>query len=100
MVLQQKQADLIWGWDSPGTKITVTFAGQSYAANAGSDGRWAVTLNAQPANAQPQTLTVEGSSRQEIQDVLIGEVWMCSGDVYKRQDLWERCVGRENSARQ
>jgi len=79
MVLQQKQADLIWGWDSPGTKITVTFAGQSYAANAGSDGRWAVTLNAQPANAQPQTLTVEGSSRQEIQDVLIGEVWMCSG---------------------
>src|ERR1700733_1326256 len=79
MVLQQKQANPIWGWDSPGTKITVAFAGQSYPATAGSDGKWTVKLNPQPANATPQTLTVEGSSRQEIHDVLIGEVWMCSG---------------------
>ncbi|HEY3841348.1 MAG TPA: sialate O-acetylesterase [Bryobacteraceae bacterium] len=79
MVLQQKQADPIWGWDSPGTKVTVTFAGQSYSATAASDGKWMVKLAPLPANAAPQTLTIEGSSRREIQDVLIGEVWMCSG---------------------
>ena len=79
MVLQQKQSDLIWGWDAPGTKVTVTFAGQSYSATAASDGKWSARLSPQSANATPQTLTIEGSSRQDIHDVLIGEVWMCSG---------------------
>lgn len=79
MVLQQKQANPIWGWDKPGTKVTVTFAGQTQAATAGADGKWTVKLGAAPANATPQTLTIAGSSRREIRDVLIGEVWMCSG---------------------
>lgn len=79
MVLQQKQSNRIWGWDNPGTKVVVSFAGQSYSAAAGSDGKWTVTLAPLPADAKPQTLMVQGSSRREIQDVLIGEVWMCSG---------------------
>ena len=79
MVLQQKQSDPIWGWDTPGTKVTVTFAGQTKAGAAGADGKWTVQLDPMPVNAQPQTLTIEGTSRKEIQDVLIGEVWMCSG---------------------
>src|ERR1044071_1664081 len=79
MVLQQKQANPIWGWDTPGTKITVTFAGQTQSATAGSDGKWSVKLPAVPANATPQTLTIAASSKREIQDVLVGEVWMCSG---------------------
>jgi sialate O-acetylesterase len=79
MVLQQKQADPIWGWDTPGTNVKVTFAGQGYSTVAGSDGKWSVKLNPVPADSKPQTLTVEGSSRKEIQDVLVGEVWMCSG---------------------
>jgi len=79
MVLQQKQTDLIWGWDTPGTKVTVTFAGQDYSGTAGSDGKWTVKLAPMPANSTPQTLAISGTSRREIQDVLIGEVWMCSG---------------------
>ncbi|MCX8497709.1 MAG: hypothetical protein ORN51_16125 [Akkermansiaceae bacterium] len=79
MVLQQNQADPIWGWDTPGTQITVSFAGQSYAATAGADGKWTVKLAPMPANATPQTLTITGSTKRELQDVLIGEVWMCSG---------------------
>ena len=79
MVLQQRQANPIWGWDTPGTKITVTFSGQAQSATAGEDGGWTVKLAALPANATPQTLTVAGSSQREIQDVLVGEVWMCSG---------------------
>lgn len=79
MVLQQQQANPIWGWDAPGTAITVTFAGQTYTATAGADGSWQVKLAAQPANATPQTLTITGTSKREVADVLVGEVWLCSG---------------------
>lgn len=80
MVLQQQQADPVWGWDTPGTRVTVTFAGQTHTAIAGpGDGRWTVKLSPLPANAVPQTLTIVGSSTRSIQDVLVGEVWMCSG---------------------
>ena len=79
MVLQQKQANPIWGWDKPGTQVTVAFAGQTHAATAGADGKWTVKLQPVPANATPQTLTITGSSKREVTDVLVGEVWMCSG---------------------
>ena len=79
MVLQQQQSNPVWGWDAPGTKMTVSFAGQNYSATAGKDGKWTVKLAPLPANATPQTLTVAGSTTREIQDVLVGEVWLCSG---------------------
>lgn len=79
MVLQQKQSNPVWGWDAPGTKVTISFAGQDYSAVAGSDGKWMVKLAPQPANWTPQVLSISGTSKREIQDVLIGEVWMCSG---------------------
>ncbi len=79
MVLQQKQSNPIWGWDAPGTKVTVTFAGQTKSGEAGKDGKWTVKLDPVPASDKPQTITVSGSEKKEIQDVLVGEVWMCSG---------------------
>ncbi|MEK0445476.1 MAG: hypothetical protein RLZZ399_797 [Verrucomicrobiota bacterium] len=80
MVLQQKHANPIWGWDHPGTPVTVTFGTQSKSAKADSDGRWSVKLDPLPANPQPQTLQISTPSQKlEVQDVLIGEVWMCSG---------------------
>ena len=79
MVLQQKLADPVWGWDTPGTKITVTFAGKDYTTTAEADGKWTVKLIPMTADANPQILTVVGSTTRQIKDVLIGEVWMCSG---------------------
>ncbi|HRA90160.1 MAG TPA: sialate O-acetylesterase, partial [Planctomycetaceae bacterium] len=79
MVLQQKQANPIWGWDNPGTEVTVTFGDQVKKAKAGDDGKWTVKLDPLNANAEPATIVIEGSSRREITDVLVGEVWMCSG---------------------
>ncbi len=79
MVLQQKQANPIWGWDTPGTEVTVTFAGQNKKATAGEDGKWTVKLDPVPANADPAEITIKGSSERKIADVLVGEVWMCSG---------------------
>ncbi len=79
MVLQQKQEDPIWGWDTPGTTITVTFAGQVKSAKADKDGNWLVKLDPMPANSAAQVMTIKGSSERTLQNILIGEVWMCSG---------------------
>ena len=79
MVLQQKQANPIWGWDTPGTEVTVTFAGQTKTAKAGADGKWTVKLDAVPANAQPATIGIKGTNTRELKNVLVGEVWICSG---------------------
>ena len=79
MVLQEGLPDPIWGRDTPGATVQVTFAGQSQSAKVGKDGRWRVTLTPMAANAAPQTLVVHGSSVKEIKGVLVGEVWLCSG---------------------
>jgi sialate O-acetylesterase len=79
MVLQQKQADPIWGWDTPGTKVTVAFAGQTKTADSDESGKWTVKLDPMPANATPQVMTITGSTARTLQNILIGEVWMCSG---------------------
>lgn len=79
MVLQQNQANPVWGWDTPGTAVTVTFAGRAQVAVAGADGKWLVKLPALPASDEPQALTIAGTSQVELRDVLVGEVWVCSG---------------------
>jgi sialate O-acetylesterase len=79
MVLQQGQSNPIWGWDDPATTVTVSIAGQTHTAVASAEGKWTVTLQSLPANAEPTVMTIEGTSRRELGDVLVGEVWMCSG---------------------
>lgn len=79
MVLQQKQANPLWGWDTPGTEVTVKFSGQTKTAKAGADGKWTVKLDPLPANARPAVLSIQGSSKRDLQNVLVGEVWICSG---------------------
>lgn len=79
MVLQQKQTNPIWGWDKPGTKVTVTLGDQVKKATAGDDGKWTVILDKLDASYDPKVMTVEGTSKRVIKDVLVGEVWMCSG---------------------
>ncbi len=79
MVLQQKMENPIWGWDNPGTRVNVTFDGQTYSGTAGTDGKWMVKLAPITASFIPRNLSVAGSSRVEVEDVLVGEVWMCSG---------------------
>ena len=78
MVLQQKQSDKVYGKADPGEEITVSIAGQSKAAKAGDDGRWSVGLDPIEAGG-PHTLTVKGKNTVTFSDVLVGEVWLCSG---------------------
>ena len=79
MVLQQRQANPVWGWDTPGSEVTVTFSGQTKRARADASGKWRVTLDPVPASLQPATLNIRGSTSREIRNVLVGEVWLCSG---------------------
>ncbi len=78
MVVQRDCPVPVWGWASPGQAITVEMAGQTARATADSNGRWKAVLPALPAGG-PHTLTVEGSERRIVRDVLVGEVWVCSG---------------------
>lgn len=79
MVLQQQLANPLWGWDAPGTEVTVKFGTQTKTAKADADGRWTVKLDPVPANANPATISIKGTSARELKNVLVGEVWICSG---------------------
>ena len=79
MVLQQKQSNPLWGWDAPGTEVTVKFGDQTKTAKAGADGKWTVKLDPVPANAKPATISIQGTTAKELKNVLVGEVWICSG---------------------
>ena len=91
MVLQRDQTDPVWGWDAPGTQVSVSIGGQTKTATADAGGKWRVKLDPMPANATPQTLMVKGTGIVELKNVLIGEVWMCSGQsnmLFKLTDAW------------
>ncbi len=79
MVLQQQMKIKVWGWSDPGESVTVSVGDQSATAQGGDDGKWSVELPAQEASKTPTKLTVQGNNTIEINDVLIGEVWLCSG---------------------
>lgn len=78
MVLQCNQPVPIWGWAQPGEKVTVGLADQSKTATADASGRWSVRLDAMKAGG-PHVLRVQGTNTLERTDVLVGEVWLCSG---------------------
>lgn len=79
MVLQQGMQVPIWGKASAGEKVTVTFSGQSHETAASEDGKWIVKLNPLKTNATGQTLAVQALNKIELTDVLVGEVWLGSG---------------------
>ncbi len=81
-VLQRDASVPVWGWTVPGAKVTVTFAGQTCNAIAGSDGKWMVKLKPMPVSVEPRALTVTsqaGPPAVNVHDVLVGDVWLCSG---------------------
>ena len=87
MVLQRRQANKVWGKASPGEKIVVTIGTQSHEATAGADGAWQVTLSPMEAGA-PVKLVAKGPANEvAVADVLVGEVWICSGQSNMRASL-------------
>jgi sialate O-acetylesterase len=79
-VLQRDKPVPVWGQAAAGEKITVTFARQTRTATAGPDGRWSMSLDKLSASAQGTDLTVAGKNNTlVVHDVVVGEVWLCSG---------------------
>ena len=79
MVLQRDLPVPVWGEAAPGETVTVAFAGQSRTSTAGGDGKWRVTLDPLAASAEPRELSVRGTNIIGFSDILVGEVWFCSG---------------------
>lgn len=78
MVLQRDKPNTFWGWTAPGEKVTVSLDGKSASGVAGSDGKWTVRLTP-PKVGGPYTVQIDGSQHASLDDVLVGDVWICGG---------------------
>ncbi|GAB3562103.1 sialate O-acetylesterase [Spirosoma luteolum] len=79
MVLQRRKPVPVWGWASAGEKLTIAFNGQTKTARAAKDGRWRVQLDPMEAGGPYQLVVTGKTNTVQINDVLLGEVWLCSG---------------------
>lgn len=79
MVLQRDKPLNIWGFGAAGESVTVSFAGQVKETVTDGNGHWKVVLAALKANAVPASMTIKGSNTIVLDNILVGEVWLCSG---------------------
>lgn len=80
MVLQRDKPLHLWGKAAPGETVTVTFNAATALATADASGKWSLYLPPMPANASPQSVSLQGlSNTVTLSNVLIGDVWFCSG---------------------
>ena len=78
-VLQQGRPVPVWGTADAGEKVTVRFADQSVATTAGAEGRWRVDLAPLAASATGRPLVIAGTNTVTLENVVVGEVWLASG---------------------
>jgi len=78
MVLQRDAQVKVWGWAAQGEKVTVSFHDSVYFATANEKGEWTILLSALKAGG-PFTMTVGASNIITVKDIMIGDVWVCSG---------------------
>lgn len=98
MVIQRDKPVQIWGWADPGEKIKVSFNGQEEGTKTAKDGKWSVLLKPMPASVNPQNLMIESKHNDIIlKNVLIGDVWICSGQSNMVWPLRRMKAGEEES---
>lgn len=78
MVLQRDAPLRIWGWAAPGEAVQVDFIQQQFHTTTGSNGKWAITIPPQKAGG-PYDMRISGSNILQLDNILIGDVWLCSG---------------------
>lgn len=79
MVLQRGVPAPVWGWADPGEEVTVEFAGQTKKAMPNRDRKWMVELDPLEASATPRGMTITGKNKIQLENILVGEVWLASG---------------------
>ncbi len=98
MVVQRDRPLIFWGWAAPGESVTVAFAGQKANTRADDKGKWKVKLEAVKADGKAHTLTITGKNKIELSDILIGEVWVGSGQSNMEWPMTHTQKAKENIA--
>lgn len=91
MVLQQDMPIKVWGWAEPGEGISVVYGDQSAQTTVDEDGQWEISLEAMKAGKGPDKMIVTGTQSASVvlDDVLLGEVWVCSGQSNMEWEMWK-----------
>lgn len=104
MVLQREMPIHIWGWASPGEKVTVKFGGETASGVTDDRGKWVVVLSPKKAGG-PYAMDINGINHIFLKNIMVGEVWVCAGQsnmempVEKIKDRYPELIARsENSA--
>lgn len=87
MVLQRDMPIFIWGQTNKGADVSVTLGDQKVTVTANDDGRWKAELKSLPAGGPHEVVVRSGDSEKVIKDVLVGEVWVCSGQSNMQWDV-------------
>ena len=97
MVLQQQRDVPVWGWAEPGERVTVSgsWNDAGVSTKTGSDGKWRLHIET-PKASGPYMLTIEGQNTIRLGNVLVGEVWICSGqsnmEMGLQRETWQKGV--------
>lgn len=78
MILQRDAKINVWGWASAGEKVSIAFNKKNYTAKTGADGKWKIVLSATKAGG-PYNMVIAGKNKITLNNILIGDVWFCSG---------------------
>ena len=95
MVLQRDQPLPVWGWAAPGRTVTVEVGPHSARTRANAEGRWRLTLPSLESGKGPLTMTVKaGDQTIRLTDILVGEVWLCSGQSNMEMTVAQSADGK------
>ena len=98
MVLQRDMQVPVWGWADKGENVSVTFAGQTKKTKADENGKWIVKLDPLKANGNGSTLTIIGNNKINLENILVGEVWICSGQSNMEWSVRQSMNPKEEAA--
>ena len=85
IVLQRDQAINIWGWASANGHVQLTLDNEVYQTQANTNGDWSISIKAHTAGG-PHTMNIKASNEIHLNDILFGDVWVCSGQ--SNMELW------------
>ncbi|WP_374012585.1 sialate O-acetylesterase [Pseudoxanthomonas koreensis] len=97
-VLQRDQPLRVWGLAPPGETVRIELAGRSASARAGADGRWQAALPALEAGGPHTLVASAGKAQQTVSDLLVGDVWLCSGQSNMELQVWRSLDARAEIA--
>jgi len=87
MVLQRNAPLPIWGTAAAGEKVTVKFSKQTKSTVTDASGNWLIKLDPMPASAKPARLIISGINTIKLENILVGEVWLCSGQSNMQYEM-------------